>query len=198
MPASVPARCPHVEIRDFDNDGRPDIYLSAGWLDAEGTFTPLILRNQGTDAVGMPTFAPPRAVGPPMVYYPAGPSADYDADGRLDLFLINWFAGNHTRLLKNETRAGNWLRVAVTGDTFNRMGIGSRIEVWSTGESERLLGVQEVQIGCGYASGHPAVCHFGLGAAEQVNLRIRLPDGRTLSREGVAVNQNYVVDASGP
>ena len=42
----VPARCPHVEIQDFDNDGWPDIYLSAAWLEA-GQVTPLIYRHTG-------------------------------------------------------------------------------------------------------------------------------------------------------
>ena len=29
---AVPVRCPHVEVQDFDNDGWPDIYLSAALL----------------------------------------------------------------------------------------------------------------------------------------------------------------------
>src|SRR5262245_15261930 len=38
----VPVKCPHVEIQDFDNDGRPDIFTSAAWLDENGNITPLI------------------------------------------------------------------------------------------------------------------------------------------------------------
>ncbi|MBX6312149.1 MAG: VCBS repeat-containing protein [Isosphaeraceae bacterium] len=87
---SVPAKCPHVEIQDFDNDGLPDLYTSAAWRDRDGRVTPLIYRNLGTRD-GLPRFAPPRPIAAPMVYYPAGPSGDYDGDGRLDLFLINWF-----------------------------------------------------------------------------------------------------------
>ena len=45
----VPVRCPHVEIQDFDNDGWPDIYISAAWLDDDGKVTPLIYRNQGVE-----------------------------------------------------------------------------------------------------------------------------------------------------
>ncbi len=192
FPDVVPTKCPHVEIQDFDNDGRPDVYLSAGWLDDSGTFTPLILRNTG-DVNGVPQFDVPGDLSQTMVYYPAGPSADYDGDGRVDLFLINWFRGNHCRLLKNESPTRHWLDVSVTGSSFNRMGIGSRIRVLKTGTQE-LLGVQEVQIGYGYASGQPAVCHFGLGDMERVDLEIRLPDGTTLTRSDVATNQALVVD----
>ena len=94
----VPVRCPHVEIQDFDNDGWPDIYVSAAWLD-DGKVTPLIYHHDGVRD-GVPRFSPPRPIAMPMVYYPAGPSGDFDGDGRLDLFLINWFAGNHSRLLR--------------------------------------------------------------------------------------------------
>src|SRR5439155_13984314 len=74
----VPVKCPHVEIQDFDNDGWPDIYVSAAWLDADGKVTPLIYRNQGLQKDGVPLFIAPKPIQAPMVYYPAGPSADYD------------------------------------------------------------------------------------------------------------------------
>ena len=193
-PESVPARCPHVEIQDFDNDGRPDVYLSAGWLDDDGTFTPLILRNVGNNSEGIPQFTPPREVAPPMVYYPAGPSADWNGDGRVDLFLINWFAGNRSRLLENRSASGNWLDVVVEGTTFNRQGIGSRITVTSgDGKRTRRHGVQELHIGSGYASGQPAVCHFGLGEVDLVDIEVRLPNGKVVRQDGVPVNRRVTI-----
>lgn len=60
---------------------------------------------------------------------PAGPSGDYDNDGRFDLFLINWFQGNHCRLLHNESAKRNWLQVQVVGKRMNRMGIGCQVNV---------------------------------------------------------------------
>jgi len=65
-----------------------------------------------------------------MVYYSTGPSADYDGDGRVDLFLVNWFEGNYSRLMRNDSPPRHWLDVEVRGgDDFNRMGIGSQIRV---------------------------------------------------------------------
>src|SRR5262249_45835533 len=154
-----------VEIQDFDNDGWPDIYMSSGWLE-DGKFTPLIYRNLGVGADGLPRFVPPRPIKGPMVYYPAGPTADYDGDGRLDIFLINWFSDNHSRLLKNDAPKRHWLQVQVVGKKMNRMGIGAQVKIYRAGklgDKAGLLGYQEISTGYGYASGQVAMCHFGLG-----------------------------------
>ncbi|MGE3807195.1 MAG: CRTAC1 family protein [Gemmataceae bacterium] len=196
FPEQVPARCPHVEIQDFDNDGWPDVYLSAAWLDEKGNVTPLVFRNHGAKD-GPPRFVPPKPVAGPMVYYPAGPSGDYDNDGRVDLFLINWFQGNHSRLLHNESGKNHWLDVQVTGKKMNRMGIGAQVKVYRAGQlgkPEALLGFNEISTGYGYASGQPAQVHFGLGDVDKVDVAVKLPDGTLLKQEGVAADQKLVVE----
>jgi enediyne biosynthesis protein E4 len=191
----VPTKCPHVEIEDFDNDGWPDIYLSAAWLE-EGHVTPLIFRHDGLRD-GLPRFTPPRPIKAPMVYYPAGPSADLNRDGRIDLFLINWFAGNHSRLLQNESASRRWLAVRVTGRKMNGMGIGAQVRVFragALGKSDALLGFREISTGHGYASGQPAAAHFGLGDAVTVDVQVRLPDGRVIDRAGVPSDQTLTIE----
>jgi enediyne biosynthesis protein E4 len=192
LPDSIPVKCPHVEIQDFDNDGWPDLYFSAAWRDADGTITPLIFRHQGL-IDGLPRFVAPRPIAPPMMYYPCGPSCDYDRDGDLDLFLVNWFAGDHCHLLRNDTPRGNWLQIVVEGRTFNRQGLGTQLTVYEPGEPGRLIGRQDLHIGTGYAGGHEAVCHFGLGTATHVDLAIRWPNGIRAERRRVAANQRLVL-----
>jgi enediyne biosynthesis protein E4 len=193
----IPEKCPHVEIQDFDNDGWPDIYMTAAWLDESGAVTPLVYRNTGLRD-GLPHFVPPRPISGPMVYYPAGPSGDYDDDGRLDLMLVNWFAGNHCRLLRNESAPRNhWLSVRVVGKRMNRMGIGAQVRVFSagkTGDAAALLGFQEIATGYGYASGQPAVAHFGLGTAEVVDVEVKLPNGTLLTKPGEHADRLLTVD----
>lgn len=191
----IPAKCPHVEIQDFDNDGWPDIYFTAAWL-KEGQVVPLIYRNQGLKD-GVPSFAPPQPIKEPMVYYPAGPSGDFDGDGRLDLFLINWFANNHSRLLRNVSPVNHWLQVRVIGRKMNRMGIGAQVRLFAAGhagQSDRLLGLQEVSTGYGYASGQPAMCHFGLGNVASVDVTVRLPSGQVLTRPNIKADQLLTVE----
>jgi enediyne biosynthesis protein E4 len=192
---TVPVKCPHVEIQDYDNDGWPDIYISAAWLDGDKV-TPLIFRNLGVKD-GLPRFIPPRPIQGPMVYYPAGPSGDYDGDGRLDLFLINWFQGNHCRLLHNESPKRRWLDVRVVGKAVNRMGIGAQVRIYKAGElgkAEALLGFQEMNIGSGYASGQPAVCHFGLGDEKSVDVRVTLPNGKVLEKAKAGADRTLVIE----
>jgi len=99
--------------------------------------------------------------------------------------------------LHNDSPRRHWLDVRVAGRTINRMGIGSQVRVYRAGgkfQPDALLGFQEVNIGYGYASRHPAICHFGLGNTEQVDLRIDLPNGRRIDRTGVAVDRLLVMD----
>jgi enediyne biosynthesis protein E4 len=190
----VPAKCPHVEIQDFDNDGWPDLYFSAAWLES-GKVTPLVYRHVGVRD-GLPRFEAARRTQEPMVYYPAGPTVDYDADGRLDLFLVNWFSGNHSRLLKNESLPKRWLQVKVQGRRMNRMGIGAQVRLFAPGklgDPAALLGFQEITTGFGYASGQPARAHFGLGENESVDLQVRLPRGQLIEQRDVKADQLVTV-----
>ncbi|HJZ58686.1 MAG TPA: CRTAC1 family protein [Gemmataceae bacterium] len=191
----VPVKCPHVEVQDFDNDGRPDIYISAAWLD-DGQITPLIFHNTGVKD-GLPRFVPPRPIGGPMVYFPAGPSADYDGDGRVDLFLVNWFANNHSRLLRNVSPPRNWLDVRARGNATNRDGIGATVTIYRAGglgKPDARLGVIEINVGYGYASGQLPVAHFGLADAAAVDVRVTWPNGKTADRPNTKANQVLVVE----
>jgi hypothetical protein len=195
----VSVKCPHVEVQDFDNDGLPDIYTSAAWIDEKGAITPLIYRNLGLKD-GLPRFAAPQPFSNPskgegnagMVYFPAGPSLDFDNDGRIDLFLVNWFQGNHCRLLHNQSPKRNWLDVQVRGKKMNRMGIGAQVKIFDAG-TKTLLGFQEVTTGYGYASGQAALCHFGLNKIAEVDVEVKLPSGEVIRRAKVAANQRITI-----
>ncbi|MEX2215063.1 MAG: CRTAC1 family protein [Phycisphaeraceae bacterium] len=207
----VPTRCPHVEVQDFDNDGWPDIYVSAAWKPQSGSVQPVIYRGVGVRD-GVPRFELPRKLGDgdgvKMVYYPAAPVADVNGDGKLDIFAINWFDDDHSHLLRNDAGARQFLDVKVLGKTkLNRMGIGAKVMVYrggGLGDPKQLLGMREIQIGTGYASGQPAIAHFGLGDEAKVDIWVSLPDGRIINKPGVAtqrsggVTQPLTIEEPGP
>jgi hypothetical protein len=210
-------KSPHVEIQDFDNDGWPDIYFSTVKF-KDGKPYPVIFRHQGVVKDGIPQFrddawavndfptAEDRAITgsgqmfekvkkeKKVIYTAPGPVGDYDNDGRLDMFLPNWWPDRHSMLLRNETKGGNWLRVQVEGTKgVNRMGIGARAKLYTAGklgEASALLGCREIATGYGYASGQPAYAHFGLGKADKVDVEVILPHGKgKWTQRGVAANQ---------
>ncbi len=192
MPAELPVKSPHVEIQDFDNDGKPDIYFSSALTNQQGACTPLIFRQDGA-AKGVPRFTPNVAPESLNTYFAAGPSGDIDNDGRIDLFLINWFGGNHSRLLSNKSAPAHWLQVVAQGRRSNRMGIGARV-ILRDAQDGSLRGVQEIGVGYGYASGQPAVAHFGLGKFAQVDVTVEFPGGKSVTRRQTPADRRIVVE----
>jgi len=217
---ALPMKPPHVEIQDFDNDGWPDIYVSVVVF-KDGKPCPVIYKNLGVrdgiprfreDALAQIDFptAEDKAVkrsGPffdkllkekKIIYMAAGPSADFDRDGKLDLFLANWWIVARSLLLRNESPGGNWLDVRVEGkDGVNRMGIGSRVNLYvpgKLGDAASLLGSREIAIGYGYCSGQEAIAHFGLGKQDAVDIEVVLPHGKgTLVRKNAKANQRLTM-----
>ena len=128
----------------------------------------------------------------------AAPSADFDRDGKLDLFLASWWLESRSLLLRNETPGGNWLAVRVEAQPgVNRMGIGARVNLYTSGQlgkASALLGSREISIGYGFCSGQEAVAHFGLGTDDKVDVEVILPHGKgSVVEKGVAANQILVV-----
>jgi len=205
----LPMKAPHVELQDFDNDGRPDLLTSIVKF-AGGKPHPVIFRNLGgtfrCDALAVNDFptAEDRAIGQSgklfekmlrekkILYGAPMPSADFDNDGRLDLFLCSWWLEAPSMLLRNESAAGNWLQVDLDcAGKVNRQGIGARIVVTRGGV---LVSSREVAAGFGYASGQPATAHLGLAQHETVDVDIILPHGAgTIVRKDVKANQRLKV-----
>jgi enediyne biosynthesis protein E4 len=216
----LPMKSPHVEFQDFDNDGWPDIYTSMVKF-KDGTPYPVIFKNEGltngklhfyesalsvndfpnkedtaikkSDALFKKLIKDTR-----IIYTAPGPTADYDNDGKLDMFLASWWPEIPSMLLHNETVGGHWLQVRVKGSNgVNSMGVGSRIKIYKAGrlgDASALLGCQDVTIGFGYASGHTDISHFGLGNEAAVDVEVTLPHGKgKLEQRNVKANQRIVI-----
>lgn len=183
----LPTKAPHVEINDLDNDGLADLITSASAADGAG---PAIFRNQGLEN-GVPSFGTPEGLGSPQ-YWVAAPTADYDRDGRLDMFLLEWEPALPSRLLENGSNGGHWLQVSV--DATAGHGLGWRVEVYSgtnTTSPTDLLGVREITVTQGYSAGVSPVAHFGLGDTEAVTVRLIPPgDSQPVTLTDIGVDRH--------
>jgi hypothetical protein len=183
--SALPTKAPHVEVVDLDNDGWPDILTTASAEDGELL---AVFRNQGL-ADGIPRFEAPRGLGDPQ-YWVAGPTADVDRDGRVDVFLVEWEPSLPSRLLRNTSTGGHWLEVSVDGANT---GVGSTVTLYPAGaldEPGAAIGFQVMGVGVGYGAGRQPFAHFGLGEAERVDIVIEFPGGERFELLAVDADQH--------
>jgi hypothetical protein len=108
---------------------------------------------------------------------------DLDLDGALDLAVVNRRAG--MELYRNVGVTGGWLLVSLSAPRPNTQAVGAFVEV-RTGAGTQT---REVTVGGGHAGGHAGLMHFGLGAAEEAQVRVIWPGGAASDWRTVAANR---------
>ncbi|PYE86163.1 CRTAC1 family protein [Pseudoroseicyclus aestuarii] len=163
----------HAQFEDIDNDGLLDLFIAKGNVDqmpSNAIRDPNNLLMQQPDGsfveaameAGIDSDA--RARG--------GALADLDGDGRVDLVVNNRRAP--FEVWRNVTEgAGHWLGLDLRQPGGNRDAIGARVTVTARDRSQSRQRV----IGGGHAGGQLLPLHFGLGAEEEVSVRVEWPDG---------------------
>lgn len=169
-----------VQWFDYDNDGRPDLFIANGAVTIveklRGTPYPyqqrnLLFHNEGA------RFRETRSqAGPPFQLSEVGRGAafgDIDNDGRMDIVVSN--NNGPVRLLRNETDSGNhWLQVRIRGVKGNPEGIGARVAVLRPGQPP-LWG--RAHTDGSYLSASDIRVHFGLGKALDAQVLVDWMDG---------------------
>ncbi len=112
---------------------------------------------------------------------------DYDADGDLDVFVVDNGALPH--LYRNESAAGaGWLRVdARRASGAEALGARVRIRVESSGPTQ----VREIASTSHFLGQSERIAHFGLGpsVARVAEVEVRWPNGVVTRRTDVPANQ---------
>ncbi len=156
---------------DINHDGFVDLYEGdckfANQLyvnNGDGTFTNVTEQNPD---VKLETV---RTKGTAM--------ADYDNDGDLDLYAVNWAVKN--ALFQNQTNDSNWLQVDCAGTVSNKDGVGTKVRVYEAkhmGDKAFYEGSREVMTSTGFCSQNALTQHFGLSADKTYDVEAVFPSG---------------------
>jgi hypothetical protein len=179
-------------MADFDQNGLMDIFITNGHIDdwrykgEDREMPPQLFSFDGrrfheANATAGDIFQR-EALGRGVA------SADYDADGDLDLVVVH--QNTPTALLRNESERGHYLKFRFRGRASNRRGVGVRLVVDSAGEkwTEELAG------GTSFAASHEPVLIFGLGERPQpCAVTVQWPSGRQQRLEQIAVDREYLL-----
>src|SRR5262249_54363059 len=115
--------------------------------------------------------------------------ADFDNDGRLDMFVTN--ANSTPFLYHNVLPTGaHWVEFALEGTKSNRMAVGAQVRVTVGGKTHLSF----VNGGNGFAAQSMQRVHFGLAAATTMDrVEICWPSGAKQVFQNVAANKIYKI-----
>ncbi len=169
-------------MRDFDNDGFLDIFLTS----VEGDL--LLLNNGNKTFTEYPlNFGPSKATS-----FVVG---DINDDGYLDIFAmmgapINNVGVEDDQLWLGQANGNNYFKVNLEGKVSNRMGIGAQVELFGPwGQQTRY-----VKGGESYGIFNSLQQHFGLNKHEFIDsLIIRWPSGVVdVFKDNLTINSTFL------
>lgn len=174
---SKPSTAWHAEFQDVNNDGLADLFVAKGNVDAMADFA---MEDPNNLLLGLPDGSFAEAGGFSGLDSGArgrgGAVVDLNADGLLDVVVVN--RNQPVQVWRNlgidrPGDSGSWLSVKPRQPGGNRDAVGAWIELRTPAGLQR----REVFVGGGHASGGLAWQHFGLGGAQEAELRVRWPSG---------------------
>lgn len=169
----------HATWGDWNNDGWQDALLCRNYNEGDWTDSAIFLNDAGNRFVNISD-----RVDKPMT--PGSITAlaiDIERDGDLDIILSHMLYYSNTmpleatalKLLRNESKTGNWLAVRLQGTVSNHLGIGASVTLCADNQSWH----QRLPHGVQWGLAQPAAeLHFGLGnVAEVDSVLVNWPNG---------------------
>ena len=153
---------------DFDNDGRPDLYVSS-YIDKPPNEKDFLFRNDGGLFVDVTTELFRKHGATHMVEW-----ADYDADGAIDLAFGNNNPEGRNGLFRNllpPAQAARSLQVRVLDANGRSTRAGAEVRLYAAG-TRKAVGSRIVSTGGGYTSQGQTPVHVGLGETKRVDVEV--------------------------
>ncbi|GAB4369875.1 MAG: hypothetical protein Kow00128_16420 [Deltaproteobacteria bacterium] len=175
---------------DTDHDGYVDLY------EGDCKFSNQLYHNNGnlafTDIVNRYPFMKLETIRSKGAAF-----ADFDNDGDLDLYVINWEVANS--LFRNDQNDRNWIKVRAVGTTYDdpayrfrstRDAVGAKVRLFRDG---KLAGFRQVMASNGFCSNPPLEVHFGADANLRYDIEVVFPSGVKVIRRNVAPGAAYTI-----
>ena len=184
-----------ANFADFDHDGDVDLFVSNG--DLNPNCVPMA--NFYFENMGGKFQDHARAVG--LADYGIGRGSvvfDYDNDGDLDILVVNqvpvisdYPVPSVTKLFRNDSTTGNWIKIALKGVQAETHGIGSKIEVEAGGKKM----IREIDGGgSSHLSQNSVIAHFGLGNVSKIDkITVYWTGGNKQTITNITVNQKITI-----
>jgi hypothetical protein len=161
---------------DYDNDGRPDLYVSS-YIDKPLNEKDYLYHNEGDRFVDVT----------PEVFRKHGATHglqwfDFDRDGAVDLATANNNPEGRNAIFRNllpPERARRALEVLVLDSRGHYTRAGSEVRLFVAG-TRKVVGGRIIDSGSGYTSQSQIPVHFGLGDVARVDVEVTYftPKGR--------------------
>jgi enediyne biosynthesis protein E4 len=177
----------HTQFEDVNNDGRADLFIAKGNVDAMPDFATkdpnnlLLQKDDGTfveagDKAGVASMSMGRGA----------ILEDFNRDGKIDLLVVN--RRSNVELWRNTSGdIGNFVAIApeLTGSNLNAIGAWVEVRV-----GERVI-ARENFSGGGHVSGKLGALHMGVGGATEAEARVIWPGGDTSEWTKLKANEFY-------
>ncbi len=183
-----------ANFSDFDHDGDLDLFVVNGDLNPNctpmGNFMFENINGHFQDK-GMESGIKDFGMGRGSVIF------DIENDGDMDVLFINqnpikdYPVESRTKLFRNDSTYGNWLKVSLEGVKAESNGIGSRVRIVADGISM----IREIDGGgSSHLSHNSKIVHFGVGSTTKIDsIIVTWTGGGSQILLDQAVNQHIVV-----